>query len=51
VAELSPPRTDDDEGTAPTVPDLKEHLLSGPRSDDLVIDRPVDRGREVDLSG
>lgn len=32
------------------VADLKDHLLSGPRTDHLDIRRPPDRGREVDLS-
>jgi antitoxin Phd len=30
-------------------PDFKAYLLSGPKVDDLEIDRPRDVGREVDL--
>ncbi len=30
-------------------PDFKEYLLSGPKVDDLEIERPRDLGREVEL--
>ncbi len=30
-------------------PDFKAYLLSGPRVEDFEVERPADRGREIDL--